>query len=98
MEEVALQATFERRGWTKDEGLTLMAQMLLMAQCEAFSRLSARFHPGFSSNVGVLVHDLMHARRIDEGRQLHALDIGRSPAPCTHRQRGVHRHGERPAC
>ena len=29
----------------------------------------------YSSNVAVLVHDLMHARRIANGAETHAMDI-----------------------
>lgn len=52
----------------KDEGIVLIAQMLLMARCDAFAG-------SYASNVAVLVHDLMLARREAAGAPLHAMDV-----------------------
>ena len=52
----------------KDEGSVLILQMLLMSGCDALIG-------SYSSNVAVLVHDLMLARQITRGEPLHALDI-----------------------
>lgn len=66
--EAAKQEAYRESGFTMDEGLALTTQMLMMSECEAFIG-------SFSSNVGVVVHDLMLARRIDARRPFHALDI-----------------------
>ena len=52
----------------KDEGMVLIAQILLMSGCEALVA-------SYSSNVAVLVHDLMLARKVARGEPLHAMDI-----------------------
>ena len=52
----------------KDEGMTLISQMLLMSGCEAFIG-------SYSSNVAILVHDLMLARRGARGEAMHAIDV-----------------------
>ena len=52
----------------KDEGLVLIAQIVLMSGCEALLA-------SYSSNVAVLVHDLMLARKTSRGEPLHAMDI-----------------------
>ena len=58
--------------WTtpllKDEGMVLIAQIILMSGCEALIA-------SYSSNVAVLVHDLMLARKVSRGEPVHALDI-----------------------
>jgi len=61
-------AELERRGLLKDEGMVLILQILLMADCEAFIG-------SYSSNVAILVHDLMSARRLERQEELHLLDI-----------------------
>ena len=61
-------AELERRGFLKDEGMVLILQILLMSECEAFIG-------SYSSNVAVLVHDLMSARRLALQEELHLLDI-----------------------
>jgi hypothetical protein len=53
----------------KDEGMVLIAQILLMSGCEAMIA-------SYSSNVAVLVHDLMLARK---GHAAHR----RPRSPCT---------------
>ena len=58
----------ERAALSKDEGMALVAQIVLMSGCEAFVG-------SYSSNVAILVHDLMLARRIARGEALHALDV-----------------------
>ena len=52
----------------KDEGMVLVLQILLMSGCDALIA-------SFSSNVAVLVHDLMLARRIVRREAAHVLDI-----------------------
>ena len=52
----------------KDEGAVLIAQMLLMSGCEALIA-------SFSSNVAILVHDLMYARAVSRGQMTHAIDV-----------------------
>ena len=52
----------------KDEGLVLIAQILLMSGCEAVLA-------SYSSNVAILVHDLMYARKVARGEPMHALDV-----------------------
>jgi len=52
----------------KDEGMVLIAQMLLMSGCEALIA-------SFSSNVAILVHDLMFARKVARGEMTHAVDV-----------------------
>ena len=45
-------------------------------ECEAF-------FGSYASNVAILVHDLMHARRVAKMERLHAVDInGRSYCGC----------------
>lgn len=55
-------------GLHKDEGLVLITQILLMSGCEALLG-------SYSSNVAVLVHDLMLARKIMRGEPMHAMDV-----------------------
>ena len=72
----AAVAALEATGATKDEGMALVAQILLMSECEAF-------FGSFASNVAVLVHDLMHAARVAKRERLHVLDVnGRSYCGC----------------
>ena len=52
----------------KDEGMTLILQMLLMGECTALIG-------SYSSNVAVIVHDLMLAQRGARGAPLHAMDV-----------------------
>lgn len=52
----------------KDEGMALVAQIILMSGCEAMVG-------SYASNVAILVHDLMYARRVARGVPLHALDV-----------------------
>ena len=52
----------------KDEGLVLIAQILLMSGCEAVLA-------SYSSNVAILVHDLMYARKVARGEAMHAMDV-----------------------
>jgi len=63
-------------GLLKDEGMVLVAQMILMGRCAAFIG-------SYASNVAVLVHDLMaHSRLLDGGR-FQVLDVnGRSYCGC----------------
>lgn len=69
-------ARLEAAGATKDEGMALVVQILLMAECEAF-------FGSFASNVAILVHDLMHARMVAKSERLHAVDInGRTYCGC----------------
>lgn len=56
------------QGLLKDEGMLLILQILLMSECVAFIG-------SFSSNVAILVHDLMLARRAAQGEELHAIDV-----------------------
>ena len=59
-----------------DEGMVLVAQILMMGECGAMIG-------SYASNVAVLVHDLMFAERARHGEQLHALDVnGRSYCGC----------------
>lgn len=58
----------ERAALMKDEGQILIAQILLMSGCEALIA-------SYSSNVAILVHDLMLARRISRGEEMHAMDV-----------------------
>ncbi len=55
-------------GLHKDEGMVLIAQMLLMSGCEALIA-------SYSSNVAILVHDLMYARKVSRGEMTHAIDV-----------------------
>ena len=72
----AAVAALESAGVRKDEGMSLVVQILLMSECEAF-------FGSYASNVAILVHDLMAARRIAQGLPLHALDVnGRSYCGC----------------
>lgn len=41
----------------KDEGMALITQILMMSECEAFIG-------SYSSNVAILVHDLLLARKV----------------------------------
>eukprot|EP00326_Haptolina_ericina_P035475 CAMPEP_0181231840 /NCGR_PEP_ID=MMETSP1096-20121128/35355_1 /TAXON_ID=156174 ORGANISM="Chrysochromulina ericina, Strain CCMP281" /NCGR_SAMPLE_ID=MMETSP1096 /ASSEMBLY_ACC=CAM_ASM_000453 /LENGTH=143 /DNA_ID=CAMNT_0023325977 /DNA_START=75 /DNA_END=506 /DNA_ORIENTATION=- len=60
----------------KDEGMVLVAQMLLMGRCEAFIG-------SYASNVAVLVHDLMAYTRLHDGKPMQALDVnGRTYCGC----------------
>jgi hypothetical protein len=52
----------------KDEGMVLIAQILLMSGCEGMIA-------SYSSNVAILVHDLMLARKVSRGEALHAIDV-----------------------
>ena len=52
----------------KDEGMVLIAQILLMSGCEAVLA-------SYSSNVAILVHDLMLARKVARAEPMHALDV-----------------------
>ena len=52
----------------KDEGMALILQMLLMGEC-------ASLIGSFSSNVAVIVHDLMLARRGARGSSTHTMDV-----------------------
>lgn len=66
----------EAAGLLKDEGMVLLAQMLLMGHCRAFIG-------SYASNVAVLVHDLMANRRLLDGFPMIALDVnGRSYCGC----------------
>ena len=58
----------ERRMLEHDEGMALIVQILLMSECEAFIG-------SYSSNIAVLVHDLMMARRLTLGQPLHVIDV-----------------------
>eukprot|EP00908_Phaeocystis_cordata_P003847 Transcript_14227.p1 GENE.Transcript_14227~~Transcript_14227.p1 ORF type:complete len:396 (+),score=166.23 Transcript_14227:59-1189(+) len=58
----------EARGLLKDEGMVLILQILMMSDCVAFIG-------SYSSNVAILVHDLMYARRVAQGEELHAMDV-----------------------
>lgn len=68
----AAVAALEAAGATKDEGMALVAQILLMSECEAF-------FGSYASNVAILVHDLMHARRTERLERLQAVDINGRP-------------------
>jgi len=48
--------------------MVLIAQILLMAGCEAFIG-------SYASNVAVLLHDLMAAKRLAAQLPLHAMDV-----------------------
>ena len=52
----------------RDEGMALVAQLLLMAECDAFVG-------SFASNLAVLVHDLQLARRVTERRELQVVEV-----------------------
>ena len=64
----ARAAARPRGALLKDEGMVLIAQILLMSGCEAMIA-------SYSSNVAILVHDLMLARRISRGEAMHAIDV-----------------------
>ena len=69
-------AALAASGATKDEGMALVLQILLMSECEAF-------FGSYASNVAILVHDLMHAQRVAKRERLHVLDInGRAYCGC----------------
>ena len=69
-------ARLEAAGATKDEGMALVVQILMMAECEAL-------FGSYASNVAILVHDLMHARMVRRSERLHAVDInGRTYCGC----------------
>jgi hypothetical protein len=69
-------ADVESAGLLKDEGMVLLAQMLLMGHCHAFIG-------SYASNVAILVHDLMAHRRLLDGLPMIALDVnGRSYCGC----------------
>mmetsp|Transcript_31250 Transcript_31250/g.74184 ORF Transcript_31250/g.74184 Transcript_31250/m.74184 type:complete len:159 (-) Transcript_31250:171-647(-) len=53
----AAVAALEARGALKDEGMTLVLQILLMSECDSL-------FGSYASNVAILVHDLMHARMV----------------------------------
>ena len=60
----------------KDEGMVLIGQILLMSGCEALLG-------SYSSNVLILVHDLMLARRVARAEPMHAMDVnGRQYCGC----------------
>ena len=63
----AVQALVDR-GATKDEGMALVLQVLMMGECDAL-------FGSYASNVAILVHDLMHARMVAKRERLHAVDI-----------------------
>jgi hypothetical protein len=66
----------EAAGLLKDEGMVLLAQMLMMSHCQAF-------FGSYASNVAVMVHDLMGHRRLLDGLPLIAHDVnGRSYCGC----------------
>lgn len=65
-------AALEAAGARKDEGMALVLQILLMSECEAF-------FGSYASNVAILVHDLMHARRVERRAALHIMDINGRP-------------------
>ena len=72
----AAVAALEARGARKDEGMALVLQILLMADCDAL-------FGSYASNVAILVHDLMHARLVARRERLHAVDInGRTYCGC----------------
>jgi hypothetical protein len=68
LEDAAKGKVAAGRALHKDEGMVLIAQMLLMSGCEALIA-------SFSSNVAVLVHDLMYARKVSRGEMTHAVDV-----------------------
>eukprot|EP00965_Chrysotila_dentata_P154929 5119424-Pleurochrysis_carterae.AAC.4 len=51
-----------------DEGMALILQILLMAECDAF-------FGSYSSNVAILVHDLMLAQATVTGERRDAFDV-----------------------
>ena len=60
----------------KDEGMTLVAQILMMGQCQSF-------FGSFSSNFGILIHDLQYSRAIATEREIYAVDAnGRTYCGC----------------
>lgn len=60
----------------KDEGMALITQMLMMARCEAFIG-------SYASNVAILVHDLLLARKTSEGENAVTMDVnGRAYCGC----------------
>lgn len=72
----AATAGLEATDALKDEGMALVAQMVLMSECDAFIG-------SYASSVGILVHDLMHARRVAGSARLHAIDVnGRGYCGC----------------
>ena len=72
----AAVAALVAKGYTKDEGMALVLQILLMSECEAL-------FGSYASNVAILVHDLMHARMVARRERLHAVDVnGRTYCGC----------------
>jgi hypothetical protein len=72
----AAVAELEARGVRKDEGMTLVLQILMMSECDAL-------FGSYASNVAILVHDLMHSRMVARRDRLHAFDInGRTYCGC----------------
>ncbi len=72
----AALARLEAAGARKDEGMALVLQILLMAECDAL-------FGSYASNVAILVHDLMHARMVARRERLHAVDVnGRTYCGC----------------
>ncbi|KAL1504018.1 hypothetical protein AB1Y20_010433 [Prymnesium parvum] len=60
----------------KDEGMALIAQILLMSQCDVFIG-------SYSSNVAILVHDLLLARKVALHEEAISLDVnGRTYCGC----------------
>lgn len=57
-----------RAALLKDEGMVLIAQLLLMSGCDAFIG-------SYSSNVAIVVHDLMLARKGSRGEVHHSIDV-----------------------
>ena len=74
--DVKAIADLVARGAHKDEGMALVLQILLMAECDAL-------FGSFASNVAILVHDLMHARMVRRRERMHAVDVnGRTYCGC----------------
>ena len=75
-EGAAAVAALEASGVRKDEGMALIVQILLMAECQAF-------FGSYASNVAILVHDLMHALRVAQCEHRNAIDVnGRAYCAC----------------
>ncbi|KAL3902349.1 MAG: hypothetical protein SGPRY_012102, partial [Prymnesium sp.] len=56
------------RGATRDEGMALVLQILMMGECDAL-------FGSYASNVAILVHDLQHSRQLARKRTLQAVDV-----------------------
>lgn len=48
--------------------MVLIGQILLMSGCEALLA-------SYSSNVAILVHDLMYARKVARAEPMHTMDV-----------------------